>query len=110
VPKVQTVVRAKLVKSCRLLFLLMLTSNCLIAPALWTVVFQVWQAFYPYAAFFFPSSSEVEAVFDLVLMFLLSSSCNHLLLTKEKDSSPFFMNYSFLLVHGLSLLRKRVAR
>jgi hypothetical protein len=56
---------------------------------IWTVAFQGWQAFYPYASFLFPSSSEVEAVFDLVLMFLLSSACNHLLLTKKKDSPSF---------------------
>jgi hypothetical protein len=53
---------------------------------IWTVAFHVWQAFCPYVAFLFPSSSEVEAAFDLVLMFLLSSACDHLLLTKKKDS------------------------
>jgi hypothetical protein len=31
-------------------------------------------------------------------MFLLSSPCNHLLLTKEKDSSSFLMNDSSLQV------------
>ena len=47
---------------------------------------------------------------DLVLMFLLSSACNHLLLTEEKGSSSFLMNDSSLLVqlihcdfYGLSL-------
>jgi len=64
---------------------------------IWTVVFQVWRAFSPYVSLLFPSSSEVEAVFDLVLMFLLSSARNHLLLTEEKDSSSFLMNYPSLL-------------
>jgi hypothetical protein len=74
------------------------SRHCTLTKPIWTVAFQFWQAFYPYASFLFPSSSEVEAVFDLVLTFLLSSACNHLLLTKEKDSSSFLMNDSFLQV------------
>jgi hypothetical protein len=62
---------------------------------IWTAVFQVWHAFSPYVSLLFLSSSEVEAVFDLVLMFLLSSARNHLLLIKEKGSSSFLMNDSF---------------
>ena len=84
---------------------------------IWTVAFHVWQAFCPYVAFLFPSSSEVEAVFDLVPMFLLSSARNRLLPTKEKDSSSFLMNDPSLLVqlnrhdfYGLSLPDKRVVR
>ena len=56
-------------------------------------------------------------MFDLVLMFLLSSARDHLLLTEEKDSSFFLMNDSSLLAylsrcgsHGLSLPGRRVAR
>jgi hypothetical protein len=56
-------------------------------------------------------------VFGLVLMFLLSSACNHLLLTREKDSFSFLMNDSSLPVqlsrydfYDLSFPGKRVAR
>jgi len=72
-------------------------ANSLTKP-IWTVVSLAWHAFSPYVSLFFPSSSEVEAVFDLVLMFLLSSACDHLLLTEEKDLSSFLMKDSSLLV------------
>ncbi len=48
-----------------------------------TAVFRVWQSSYLYVSFLVPSSSEVEAVIDLVPTFLLFSVCNYLLLQKR---------------------------
>ena len=51
-----------------------------------TVVFHLWRVFSSCGCLLFLSFSEAEVFPDLALLFLLSSACTFLLLTKETDS------------------------
>jgi hypothetical protein len=64
-------------------------TKIFLSKPVWTVVFQLWRVFSSCGCLLFLSFSEAEVLSGLALLFLLSSACTFLLLTKETDSFSF---------------------